>query len=45
MSAIFYHSEEQRKLAEETREDRQKQLTKKIVTKIAPAEAFYNAEE
>lgn len=45
MSAIFYHGDKQRKLAEETRDERQKQLTKKIVTKIAPAEAFYNAED
>ena len=45
MSAIFYHGDEQRKLAEETRNERQKQLTKKIVTKITPAESFYAAEE
>lgn len=45
MSAIFYHGDEQRKLAEETRDARQKQLTKKIVTKITPAESFYNAED
>ena len=45
MSAIFYHDETQRKLAEESREARQKQLSKKIVTKIAEAETFYNAEE
>ena len=45
MSAIFYHDDTQKKLAEESREERQKQLTKKIVTKIAPAETFYDAEE
>ena len=45
MSAIFYHDENQRKLAEESREKRQKELSKKIVTKITEAEAFYNAEE
>lgn len=45
MSAIFYHDETQRKLAEESRENRQKELSKKIVTKIAEADAFYNAEE
>ena len=44
MSAIFYHGEMQRKLAEDSRENRQKQLSKKIVTKIAEAETFYNAE-
>ena len=45
MSAIFYHGDEQKKLAEASKDDRQKQLTKKIVTRIAPAEDFYNAEE
>ena len=45
MSAIFYHGETQRKLAEESREDRQKQISKKIVTKITEADTFYNAEE
>ncbi len=45
MSAIFYHDATQKKLAEEAREARQKQLSKKITTKIAEAETFYNAEE
>ena len=45
MSAIFYHDETQRKLAEASRDERQKQLSKKIVTRIAEAETFYNAEE
>ena len=45
MSAIFYHGEEQKRLAEESMKERQKQLTKPIVTKIAPAETFYDAEE
>lgn len=45
MSAIFYHDETQRKLAEESMEARQRQLAKKIVTKLAAAETFYNAEE
>lgn len=45
MSAVFYHGDEQKRLAEESRDNRQKQLTKKIVTRIAPAEEFYNAEE
>lgn len=45
MSAIFYHDETQLKLAEASREERQKQLSKKIVTKITEAEVFYNAEE
>ena len=45
MSAIFYHDSTQQKLAEESKDARQKQLAKKIVTKVAEAEAFYNAEE
>ena len=45
MSAIFYHDETQRKLAEEGLVERQKQLSKKIVTKIAKAETFYDAEK
>ena len=45
MSAIFYHNEEQKRLAEESKEEAQKKLTKKIVTKITQAETFYNAEE
>lgn len=45
MSAIFYHSPEQKKLAEETKDARQKQLSKPITTKITQAETFYDAEE
>ena len=45
MSAIFYHNEEQRKLAEESRDEHQKTLRDKIVTKIIPAQTFYDAEE
>ena len=45
MSAIFYHGEEQKRLAEESLKERQKQLSKSIVTKIHPAETFYEAEE
>ena len=45
MSAIFYHSDEQKRLAEESMKERQKQLSKQIVTKIHPAETFYDAEE
>ena len=45
MSAIFYHDEDQKRLAEESKKERQKQLTKQIVTKIEPAETFYEAEE
>lgn len=45
MSAVFYHDETQRKLAEAGLAERQKQLSKKIVTKIAKAETFYDAEK
>ena len=43
-SAIFYHSEEQKKIALASREKEQKKYKKSIVTEIVPAAAFYNAE-
>ena len=45
MSAIFYHGEQQKRLAEESMKERQKQLSKPIVTKIKAADTFYEAEE
>ena len=45
MSAIFYHDEEQKQLAEKTRDQYQKTLRRPIVTKILPAKTFYDAEE
>ncbi|CAH3178154.1 unnamed protein product, partial [Porites evermanni] len=45
MSAIFYHDEEQKKLAEQTRNEHQKTLRRPIVTKILPAKRFYDAED
>ena len=45
MSAIFYHNAKQKTLAEETRDEQQKKLSQKIVTRIVPVETFYNAEE
>lgn len=45
MSAIFYHGEKQKQLAEQTRDEQQKRLTQKIVTRIAQAETFYDAEK
>ena len=45
MSAIFYHSPDQKRLAEETKAEKQKQLSKPIVTKIEAAGTFYAAEE
>lgn len=46
-TAIFYHSEEQRKLAETAREmmDKSGIYDKPIVTEILPASHFYKAEE
>ena len=45
MSAIFYHDEQQKQLAEQTKMEHQSKVRKPIVTKIIPAQAFYDAEE
>lgn len=45
MSAIFYHDEEQKQLAEQTRLDHQTSIKKTVVTKILPAQTFYDAED
>lgn len=45
MSAIFYHNDEQKKLAEQTRDEIQKHMACPIVTKITEALPFYEAEE
>jgi len=46
-SAIFYHTEEQRRLAEESKQALEKsgQLGKPLVTDVRPASTFYPAEE
>ncbi len=44
-STIFYHNETQKKLAEESKQNQQQKITKKIVTEITPAQEFYSAEE
>ena len=44
-SVIFYHTNEQKKLSEETREKQQKNYKKKIVTEITSAREFYPAEK
>ncbi|MBE4910111.1 peptide-methionine (S)-S-oxide reductase MsrA [Bacillus luteolus] len=46
-TAIFYHSEEQRKIAEESKKnlDESGRFSKPIVTDILPAAPFYPAEE
>ena len=45
MSAIFYHNDEQRKLALETKAFEEKQRNKKIQTEIVPFDKFYLAED
>jgi peptide-methionine (S)-S-oxide reductase len=46
-TAIFYHDDEQRRLAEQSKRDLDTsgRLKKPIVTQIVPASAFYPAEE
>lgn len=43
--AIFYHDDEQKRLAEESKKEMQKFFDKPIVTKILKLEKFYPAEE
>ena len=45
MSAIFYHDEEQKKLAVESMERQQAETHGKIYTEIVPAAMFYPAED
>jgi peptide-methionine (S)-S-oxide reductase len=45
LSAIFYHNDEQRKLALETKAFEEKQRNKKIQTEIVPFDTFYLAED
>ena len=45
MSAIFYHNEEQKKLAVESREREEARTHGKIYTEISPAARFYPAED
>ena len=44
-TAIFYHSDEQRKLAEASKRKMQEKLGKPIVTSIVAAGPFYAAED
>jgi hypothetical protein len=44
-SAIFYHNEAQKQLAEASRDAQQQHYTKPIATQIVPASRFYSAEE
>jgi len=45
MTAVFYHTDEQKKLAEGSRDRLQKRLNSAIVTQIRPATRFYRAED
>lgn len=46
-SVIFYHDEDQKRIAEKVRDEfaQEKVFKKRIVTEIVPAEEFYKAEE
>ncbi|KAJ1983678.1 hypothetical protein H4R33_004659 [Dimargaris cristalligena] len=44
-SAIFYHSDEQKQLAEASKQEHQADIGKPVVTEIVPAGKFYPAEE
>jgi peptide-methionine (S)-S-oxide reductase len=44
MSAIFYHDEEQRRLAERTRDRESERIGRRIYTEILPAAGFTHAE-
>jgi peptide-methionine (S)-S-oxide reductase len=44
-SAIFYHDEEQKKIAEKSKEEEQRNYDYPIVTEIISASEFYKAEE
>ncbi len=44
-TAIFFHGEEQKRLAETTKAQVEKELGKKVVTEIVPAGPYYAAEE
>jgi len=44
MSAIFYHSDQQKALAEKSMAESQNKFRKQITTLILPAEEFYDAE-
>ncbi|HEU4344507.1 MAG TPA: peptide-methionine (S)-S-oxide reductase MsrA [Candidatus Binatia bacterium] len=44
-SAIFYHDESQKRLAEESKKALSKRFKEPIVTEVAPASEFYRAED
>lgn len=44
-SAIFYYNKKQKEQADNSKNKKQKELGKKIVTKIIPAKTFFRAED
>jgi len=44
-SVIFYHNDEQKRLATESKEQREAEIERKIFTEIVPASEFYLAED
>ena len=44
-SAIFYYTQEQKKIAELSKKSEQEKYSRQIVTEISPAGVFYHAEE
>ena len=44
-SVVFFHSPEQQRTAEQSREQAQARFSRPIATEIAPAQAFWRAEE
>jgi peptide methionine sulfoxide reductase msrA/msrB len=43
-SAVFYHTEEQKRIAEQSKKEEESKRAGKIVTEITPASEFYEAE-
>jgi len=44
-SIIFYHNEDEHRIAEESKKDEEKRLGAPVVTEIRPISAFYKAED
>ncbi|MGV9173721.1 MAG: peptide-methionine (S)-S-oxide reductase MsrA [Promethearchaeia archaeon] len=44
-SAIFYHNDKQKKLAEKSKQQMDEKFKRPIITEIVPAERFWEAEE
>ena len=44
-SVVFYHTLEQKRIAETSKKKEEKKIGKKIVTEIIPVGVFYDAEE